>query len=146
MRKTTMKLAASLLVVLSLPAAGAEYFDGNHTLLCTIAQIFECTPANGCVAVKAEEVDAPTYFLADFNKKIVVTTRVSQERRESAIENMDTIDDLLVIQGIEDGREDVPNDGAGWAMAVNNDDGGMSISAVTNGGALSGLGWCVPTD
>ena len=146
MTKITTSLAATLLFAIALPASAEDYFDGSHTLLCTIARLVECTPASGCAPVTAEDVDAPNYFLVDFTKKILVTTRAHEERRESAIENMETVDDKLILQGIEDGREDVPNDGAGWSMAVNDDDGGMVISAVTDGAVVSGLGWCVPTD
>lgn len=147
MTRTITGFVAALLFALSFPVSAEDYFDGSHTLLCTIAVIFECSVGNsGCARVTAEEVDAPNYFLVDFNKKLLVTTRVSEVSRESAIENMKTIDDKLILQGIEDGRADVPNDGAGWSMAVNDDDGGMVISAVTDGAALTGLGWCVPTD
>lgn len=146
MTRTTTSLAGALLFGISFSAFAADYFDGTHTLLCTIAEIFECDVASECDRVTAEEVDAPRYFLVDFGKKILVTTRAAGERRESAIENMETVDDKLILQGIEDGRDDVPNDGAGWSMAVNDDDGGMVISAVTDGAVLAGLGWCVPTD
>ena len=146
MTKTITSLAGALLFAIAFPAAAEDYFDGSHTLLCTIAAIFECSVGSGCSRVTAEEVDAPNYFLVDFNQKILVTTRAHDERRESAIENMETVDDKLIVQGIEDGRDDVPNDGVGWSMAVNDDDGGMVISAVTDGAALTGLGWCVPRD
>ena len=94
--------------------------------------------------MEAAEVGAPEYFLVDFKQRILVTTQVAAERLESPIENMETVDDLLILQGIEDGREGRP-DGAGWSVAVNDDDGTMTASAVIDGSAIVMTGACVPT-
>lgn len=120
-------------------------FSGSRPLLCTASEIFECNRVQACVSVAAADVGAPEYFLVDFRERILVTTQVAAERLESPIENMKSVDDLLILQGIEDGREDRP-DGAGWSVAVNDDDGTMVASAVIDDAAILLLGACVPTE
>jgi hypothetical protein len=120
-------------------------FSGSRPLLCTAAQIFECNRVQACVSVAAAEVGAPEYFVVDFRGRVLVTTQVAAERLESPIDRMRTVGDLLILQGIEDGREDRP-DGAGWSVAVNDDDGTMVASAVIDDAAVLLLGACVPTE
>ncbi len=53
--------------------------------------------------------------------------------------------DLLILQGIEDGREDRP-DGAGWSVSVNVDGGILVASAVIDGAAVLLMGACESTE
>ncbi len=120
-------------------------FSGSRPLLCTAAEIFECNRVQACVSVAAADVGAPEYFVVDFRERLLVTTQVAAERLESPIDRMRTVGDLLILQGIEDGREGRP-DGAGWSVAVNDDDGTMVASAVIDDAAVLLLGACVPTE
>ena len=120
-------------------------FSGSRPLLCTASEIFECNRIQACVSVAAADVGAPEHFLVDFQERVLVTTQVAAERLESPIENMKSVGDLLILQGIEDGREGRP-DGAGWSVAVNDDDGTMVASAVIDDAAVVMTGACVPAE
>ena len=59
------------LLALSLLLAGAAQagpFDGNDALLCSVHQLFECDPPNGCIAVTAAEIRGVSHLDIDFAK------------------------------------------------------------------------------
>lgn len=143
MTKTMSGFAGVLLFAMGLPAAAAGYFDGSHPLRCTLAQTFECDAQSGCASVTPQEISAPGAFAVDFKAKTIKNTASG---RSSSIENMDDVDGKLIMQGIEDGSVEVSDDGVGWSMSVDDDDGGMVVSVVLDGAAIVGLGWCVPSD
>lgn len=145
MKRLICALVASLAALLVAGCTQDDPFSGSRPLLCTPAEIFQCTRAENCVAVTAAEVGAPEYFLMDVAGGLLVTTRASTERRESPIEHTERVGDVLFVQGIEDGRADLP-DGVGWSVSLNDDDGSMAASIVTDGAAIMFLGACVPTE
>ena len=60
------------------------------------------------------------------------------------IESIETrVDGKLIIQGIEDGHEDV-RDGAGWTISIMDPEGTMVLAAAADGFAVVGLGACAP--
>jgi hypothetical protein len=145
MNRLICAMVAPLAASLVAGCTPEDPFSGSRPLLCTPAQIFQCTRAENCVTVAAEDVGAPDYFLLDVAAGLLVTTRASAERRESSIERMKRVGDVLFVQGIEDGRADQP-DGVGWSISLNDDDGSMAASVVTDGAAIMFLGACVPTE
>ncbi len=84
-----------------------------------------------------------SHFDIDFGKKIITRAGIDSPR-QSRIKNVETgVDGKLIIQGIEDGQENV-RDGAGWSISIMNPEGTMVMASAGDGFAVVGLGACVP--
>lgn len=124
-------------------ASADSYFDGSKPLICTVHQLYECSPPNDCRPVTPDQIDAPAHLDIDFKKKVVTRAGVDSPQK-SPIENIETrVDGKLIIQGIEDGQEGV-RDGAGWSISIMDPEGTMVLSASADGFAVVGLGACAP--
>jgi hypothetical protein len=141
--KTTMQtLGFSLLLALT-TVASADYFDGETPLLCSLHQLHECDPPNGCQSVTPAEVSGFSHLEIDFEAK-EVTRPDEDDGQKSVIENIETrVDGKLIIQGIEDGSPE-ERDGAGWSISIMNPEGTMSMAVAGDGFVIVGLGACVP--
>lgn len=143
MKTTTLIAAMALLILLALSAtASAGHFDGKKPLLCSIYQLYECDPPNGCVAVTPAEVQGMSHFDVDFRKKVITRAGVESEQRSPIIAT-DVIDNKLIIQGMEDGEAD-ERDGAGWSVTIMDPEGTMTMAVAGDGFGIMGLGACVP--
>jgi 6-phosphogluconate dehydrogenase len=103
-------------------------FDGSKELICSIMDIVECQPGGKCQEVTAEEVGIPHFFKIDFKSKKISATRADGSKRSTDIENFEKVDSKVIIQGAEDGIEDV-RDGVGWSVAIAEDSGKMVLTA-----------------
>ena len=141
--KSRRLLMVVSLSFIAISASAADYFDGKKPLLCSIYQLFECDPPNACQAVSPAEIDGVSHLDIDFAKK-VITRAGTDSPQQSRIENVKTgVDGKLIIQGIEDGQEDI-RDGAGWSLSIMNPEGTMVMAVAGDGFAVVGLGACVP--
>ncbi len=138
---TTMTFAALIGCVTTVSSAGT--FDGKKPLLCSVYQLFECDPPNGCLAVTPDQIEGVSHLDIDFSKKLV-TRAGEKSAQKSVIESMKTnIDGKLIIQGIEDGGAGV-RDGAGWNISIMEPEGTMVLAVASDGFAIVGMGGCVP--
>ncbi len=141
-----MHLKTLLLVVsfflFGATAAQAGPFDGKSPLLCTVHQLFECDPPNGCVSVTPAEIRGVSHLDIDFVKKVITRAGVDSKQR-SPIKGVTDIDGKLVIQGVEDGSPDA-RDGAGWSISIMDPEGTMVIATSGDGFGVIGLGACAP--
>jgi hypothetical protein len=129
--------------VIAAESAQASFFDGKHELLCSIHQLYECDPPNGCVAVTPSEIRGVSHINIDFKKKLITRAGVDSAQK-SEIKTVRTgIDGKLMLQGVEDGQ---PNerDGAGWSISIMDPEGTMVMATAGDGFAVVGLGACVP--
>ncbi len=142
MKTTLQTLGFGLLLGLA-TTASADYFDGETPLLCSLHQLHECDPPNGCRSVTPAEVSGFSHLEIDFKDKEV--TRPNEDGgQKSVIENIETrVDGKLIIQGIEDGSPEA-RDGAGWSISIMNPEGTMSMAVAGDGFVIVGLGACVP--
>ncbi len=136
-------MMAVSLSLMAMTASAAGYFDGKKPLLCSIYQLFECDPPNACQAVSPAEIDGVSHLDIDFRKKLI-TRPGTESSQQSKIKTVETgVDGKLIIQGIEDGQEDV-RDGAGWSISIMDPEGTMVMAVAGDGFAVVGLGACVP--
>ena len=139
--KTLLIFIFTLCFVFNATAAG--YFDGQTPLLCSVQQLFECDPPNGCLAVTPAQIQGFSHFDIDFNKK-EITRPGEDSQQKSLIKSVEKgIDNKLFIQGIEDGKPD-QRDGAGWTISIMDPEGTMVMAVAGDGFAVVGLGFCVP--
>ena len=140
-----IRIPLVILVALGFGASTAQagYFDGKDALLCSVHQLYECDPPNGCVAVTPADIRGMSHFNVDFSKKVI--TRAGEESpQKSTIKGVHTgIDGKLIIQGVEDGVKD-ERDGAGWSISIMDLEGTMVMATAGDGFGVIGLGACVP--
>lgn len=143
-----MKAAHLILAgALALPALAnaAEFYNGRHTLLCTIHEINECNIADECVEQSLENLDAPRYFLVDFDAERLVTTELSEIARESPINSVTMLGEKLFLQGSAEASETSPSSVA-WSLSVADPEGTMAFSLVRDDAIIAAFGACVPID
>jgi len=137
------KIVFACLLGFGTTVSAAGFYDGKTPLLCSIYQLFECDPPNGCMAVGPEEIQGPSHLKIDFKAK-TVTHAGEESGRKSDIKSMTSdLDGKVIIQGVEDGDTET-RDGAGWTISIMDPEGTMVMATAADGFAVVGLGACVP--
>ena len=135
-------IALAFLFGLSAVAAAGD-FDGSQPVLCSVVSVTECTPTDGCLAVMPESVAVPRFLTVDFDKKIVVPADKGGGNRSSAIKRMERIGGQLILQGADEGIQDV-RDSVGWTASVSEETGKLVVTAAGNEVAFIVYGACIP--
>jgi hypothetical protein len=137
-------IAVMLFCICFMPmSAMAGDFDGSKTLLFSVIDVIECTPTDGCGEVTAESIALPQFLKIDFKKKIVTPAQKIEGRTGTLIERMERVDGKLILQGAEDGIEDV-RDGLGWTLAIAEDTGKAVLTGSGHEVAFVIFGACTP--
>ena len=143
MKSKYVVLLAWVFVLAMPPLSTAGDFDGTQPLLCTVVNFTECIMDEGCHEVAPVDVNLPRNFLIDVKNKIIKDKKEGESSRRSPIRSVQRIDNKLIIQGAEEGREGIQN-GFGWTIAIMEDTGRMVLTA---SGYLVGdvaFGVCTP--
>ena len=128
MNKTLMFIMA-LFCIPTIPLRSmAADFDSSKPFVCTVIDVTECIMGEGCKEVTAEEINLPRYLWIDTRKKTIQSKKEADESRISNIDQVKVVDNKLMLQGAEQGIEDV-QDGFGWTVAVMEDTGYMVLTA-----------------
>lgn len=122
-----MKLTGFISLAFVWSAAGAAEFDGSAPLICASMEVIECLPAEDCMRVTPEAVDAPQFIRIDFKANEMNAASASGATKTTAIERSEKVDGKLILQGAEDGVEGV-RDGLGWSLAIAEDTGKMVLT------------------
>lgn len=120
-------LMVALVCLISFPAVAGD-FDGSNPLICAVMDVVECQPGGKCQQVTAEEVGIPQFLRINFKEKKISATQSSGSKRSTTIKNSEHVDGKLILQGAEDGLEDV-RDGLGWSIAISEESGKMVLTA-----------------
>lgn len=118
-------------------------FDGTRPLICAIFEITECDMGKGCKEVSADEINLPRFLRINVSDKIIEGKTPGGEMRTTRIERVEEVDNKLIIQGAEQGREGV-QDGFGWTIAIMEDTGDMVLTASGDLVGLVAFGACTP--
>ena len=103
-------------------AATAEDFDGSKPLLCATQTVNECISGYGCSALDAADVNLPDFLEVDAANNVIRGTTA-----QTPVERVEHLDGKLILQGADDGIEDV-RDGIAWTMIVAEDTGKMILN------------------
>ena len=133
------KYLGVFLLTASLPAAASD-FDKSVPVLCAISDYSECT-IEGCEAVTADSINAPTFFRLNAKKKTLQAI-TSGKGRVSRIDTVDIIDGKLLAAGVQDGAADV-RDGVAYSISLTIETGNVVFSAVTDDTAFTAFGACI---
>jgi len=145
--KSTSKMRTGMcglvmLLIFAVPyTVVAGSFDGSKTLLCAPQSAVECGPDGGCQQVSPTSVNLPDFFQIDFKEKMISRISNSEKHKGSKIENMEVLDSKLILQGADDGIENV-RDGIAWSMTIAQDTGKLVASAAGDGEAFVIFGAC----
>jgi hypothetical protein len=141
MRIVAFCLAAAAALTTAWAARAA--IDGSEPVICAPADILECVPVDGCQRVSAETARLPRFLRIDFAAQQVTRTRPGEDDVTSEIERSETVDGRLVLQGAEDGFEEV-RDGIGWSLSIDQDSGAMVLTGSGADVAFVIFGACTP--
>jgi len=93
--------------------------------------------------VDPDTVGLPRKFFIDFEEKILRPSKDSLIRRTSQIKRVEHLENKLILQGIEEGVENI-DDGLAWSIAISKKTGMVVLSASGNGVAYVVFGTCTP--
>ena len=128
MKKIVVAILALLCISTTPLLSIAGDFDGSKPLLCTVIDVSECIMGERCKEVTAEEINLPRYLWINVDKKIIQSQKTGDDARKSPIEHVKNLDGKLMLQGAEQGWENV-RDGFGWTIAIMEDTGQMVLTA-----------------
>jgi len=126
-------------------SAFAGDFDGSKPLSGSVDKILEIYPSRISNDADPDTVGLPQNFFIDFEKKIVRPSKDSLIRRTSKIKRVEHIENKLILQGVEDGVENV-DDGFAWSMAISKKTGKVVLSASGDGVAYVVFGTCTAVE
>lgn len=132
------------LFCIALPTFAAD-FDGSKPLSGSVSKIMEINPYRVINDVDPDTVGLPRNFLIDFEEKKVRPSKDSLIRRTSQIKSVEHIENKLILQGVEEGVENV-DDGLAWSMAISKKSGMVVLSASGDGVAYVVFGTCTPAE
>ena len=119
----------------------ADDFDGSTPLSGSVDKILEINQFKISNNVDPDTVGLPRSFVIDFQEKTMRPTKDSLIRRISKIKRVEHIENKLILQGVEEGVENV-EDGLAWSMAISKKTGKIVLSASGDGVAYVVFGTC----
>ena len=122
--------------------ASAADFDGTKPLLCSVAEVYECSLEAGCADLSTDQANVPAIVRIDFAKGEISGQLDDGSTRLSKALNKQTLENKLIMQGIEQGYDD-ERDGSGWSVAITQDSREMVLTASTDETAFVMLGSCI---
>ena len=132
MRKPITLLALAVISA----AVSAATFDGSKPLLCATQTVNECISGHGCSALDAADVNLPDFLEVDAANNVISGTAA-----KTPIERIEHLDGKLILQGADDGIEEV-RDGIAWTMVINEDTGKMILNASDDKFSVVAFGTC----
>jgi len=133
-----------ILLIIPFPAF-ADDFDGSKPLSGSVDKVLEIYPSRITTDADPDTVGLPRNFIIDFKEKIIRPSKDSLIRRTSKIKRVEHIENKLILQGIEDGVENV-DDGLAWSIAISKKTGKVVLSASGDGVAYAVFGTCTAVE
>jgi hypothetical protein len=118
-------------------------FDGSKPLSGSVDKIIEINTLKIINDVDPDAVGLPRNFFIDFKEKILRPSKDSLVRKTGKIHRVEHIENKLVLQGINEGVENV-DDGLAWSITISKKTGKVVLSASGDGVAYVVFGTCIP--
>jgi hypothetical protein len=118
-------------------------FDGSKALSGSVNKILEINLFRVIDDVDPDTVGLPRHFFIDFEEKIVRPLKDSLIRRISKFKRVEHIENKLIIQGVEEGVDNV-DDGLAWSLTISKKTGKVVLAASGDGVAYVVFGQCTP--
>ena len=120
-------------------------FNGSTPLSGSVVKLLEISRFKVNDDVDPDTVSLPKKFIIDFEEKLIRPFKDSLIRRTSKIEHVKHIENKLILQGVEEGLENV-DDGLAWSMTISKKTGTFVLSASGGGIGYVVFGTCTPAD
>ena len=130
-----------LICMIHLPAFAGD-FDGSKELTCACMRVIQCGPDGNCSQTSAEDIGIPEFLSLNFERKTISAPQWGEKRPPSRIKNLEHIEGKLILQGAEEGVENV-HDGLGWSIAISEETGKMVISGSGEQMGMVVFGACI---
>ena len=124
-------------------AAFSGDFDGIKPLSGAVEKIIEINAFKIIDDVNPDTVGLPRNFVIDFKAKKLRPSKDSLVRKTSNIYHVEHIENKLILQGIDEGVENV-DDGLAWSITISKKTGKVVLSASGDGLAYVVFGKCDP--
>ena len=118
-------------------------FDGIKPLSGSVEKIIEINAFKIIDDVNPDTVGLPRNFVIDFKAKKLRPSKDSVVRKTSNIYRVEHIENKLILQGIDEGVENV-DDGLAWSITISKKTGKVVLSASGDGLAYVVFGKCNP--
>jgi hypothetical protein len=118
-------------------------FDGLTPLAGSVDKIIEINSLKINNDVDPDAVGLPRNFFIDFKEKILRPSKDSLVRKTSKINRVEHIENKLILQGVDEGVENV-DDGLAWSITISKKTGKVVLSASGDGVAYVVFGTCMP--
>ena len=128
-----------VIALLSISGAGiADDLSNSDKFLCSPAHIIACFEGADCLTLLPWEADIPQFVVVDTKKKLVSTTKGSDENRSTPIQSLQREDSTIYLQGVEGGRA--------FSFVIDEPSGLLTVSVTRDGVTDTVLGACTDTD
>jgi hypothetical protein len=131
MKHKCLALAVAALCSITSTVLYAADFDGSRPLICATFDAHGCDPGVVCQRGLPSEFGAPQFLRIDFTKKTV-----AGPQRTTPIRFMDNGQSQILMQGTELGYA--------WTVALDKDDGSLTLTLVNRDDVLVLFGACTP--
>lgn len=116
-------------------------FDGSKLLVGSVEKVYEISPFKVSDDIDPDTVGLPRRFFIDIEQKRVLPSMESMVRRISKIKHVAYIENKIILQGVEEGVENI-DDGLAWSIAISKKTGRVVLSASSDGRAYVVFGSC----
>ncbi len=136
-------LMSAVIWSLAVTAVFSGDFDGSIPLLCSVANIYECTPESDCHRTTIENVSLPPFLKVDVQNRKAMPARGAEGRPASEIKRVERVGGKLILQGADAGIDRV-REGLGWTAAISEETGKMVLTASGEEVGFVLFGACIP--
>ena len=140
--KHSLELATSaallpLPLLLAAPADAAA-LDDKRPMICAPIAAHSCVDELECRSGRPVELNAPRFLRIDFAEKSIHSDRADGKRRATAVAGYQTVEDHMVLSGVDQGLEGP----IGWTLVINRAGGEMTLAVAGSGVSLTLFGAC----
>lgn len=128
------KSVLACLGVLAASTGLAEDLSDVDSFLCSVSQVSLCAETGECFDVQPWEIDMPQFVVVDTKRKMIATTRASNEQRSTGIANLHRNEGVIHLQGMEGSRA--------FSFVIDEITGLLTAAIAEDGLSLSVFGAC----
>jgi len=124
------------IVLLVSPMSWADEVASAEKILCTAIQATRCSMDDECSTGPPWTLNIPQFIEIDLKKKQLATTAASGENRVTPFKNLERVEGVMYLQGVEGGRA--------FSFVIDEATGSLSVAVATKTGTTTVLGACTP--
>jgi len=136
MKRYGLPVVAAVLMLAVSPSA-ADDLTGAGRALCTAVEATVCVADGECYTGPPWTWDIPQFIIVDFEGKELRTTAASGENRRTPIKNLERADEMIFVQGVENGRA--------FSFVIEEKTGYASVAVAREGVTVSVFAACTPS-